>query len=102
MTMLEQMVETRSWKAARGLIPDGRCRVCQKRDETVEHRVTGCKVSANSEYLSRHIRALMIMVVAWAKEYELVGGDIVWYKQQRERGTERGTKTCVGFRIPST
>ena len=29
----------------------------------------------------------MIMVVTWAKEYELVGGDIVWYKQQRERGT---------------
>ena len=84
MTMLEQMVETRSWKAARGLIPDGRCSVCQKRDETVEHRVNGCKVLANSEYLSRHNGALMIMIVAWAKEYELAGGDIVWYKPQRE------------------
>ena len=23
----------------------------------------------------------MIMAVAWAKEYELVGGDMVWYKE---------------------
>ena len=28
MTMLEQMVETRSWKEATGLINDGRCRIC--------------------------------------------------------------------------
>ena len=36
MVMLEQMVETRAWKAARGLIEDGRCRVCQEQVETVE------------------------------------------------------------------
>ena len=35
MVMLEQMVETRAWKAARGLIEDGRCRVCQEQVETV-------------------------------------------------------------------
>ena len=29
--------ETRSWKAARGLVQDGHCRVCQGRDETIEH-----------------------------------------------------------------
>ena len=28
LTMIEQMVETRAWKAARGLIEDGRCRIC--------------------------------------------------------------------------
>ena len=75
MTMLEQMVETRSWKAARGLVQDG---VCHERDETIEHLVAGCKVLANSEYLSRHNRALMIMAVTWAKEYELVGEYMVW------------------------
>ena len=45
-------------------------------------------------YLSRLNRALMIMAVAWAKEYEQVGGDMVWYKEWWERGTalenERG------------
>ena len=49
---------------------------------------------ANSEYLSRHNRALMVMAVAWAKEYELVGGDVVWYKERSGGGTvlekERG------------
>ena len=68
MTMLEQMVETRSWKAARELVQDGAS-------------VAGCKVLANSEDLLRHNRALMIMAVAWAKEYELVGGDMVWFKE---------------------
>ena len=72
------MVETRSWKAVRGLVQDGRCRVCHERDETI---AAGCKVLVNSEYLSRYNRALMIMAVACAKEYELVGGGMVWYKE---------------------
>ena len=88
------MVETRSWKAARGLVQNRRCRVCHERHETIEHLVAGCKVLANSEYLSRHNRTLMIMAIAWAKEYELVSGDMVWYKERWERGTvlenERG------------
>ena len=105
MKMLEQMVETRSWKAARGLVQDGRCRVCHERDETIEYLVAGCKVLANSEYLSRHNRVLMIMAVAWAKEYELVGGDMIWYKEQWERGmvleNERG-KLVWDFEFPKT
>ena len=86
MTMLEQMVETRSWKAARGLVQDKRCRVCNELDETVEHLVAGCKVLANSEYLTRHNRALMIMAVAWAKDYELISKDAIWYSERWERG----------------
>ena len=86
MTMLEQMVETKSWKVSRGLGQDRRCRVCHERDETVEHIVAGCKVLANNEYLTRHNRALMIMTVNWAKEYKLVGDEMVWYKERWERG----------------
>ena len=52
-TMLEQMVETRSWKEARGLIDDGSCRLCTQHSETVEHLVAGCTKLANSEYLTR-------------------------------------------------
>ena len=71
-TILEQMVETRLWKASRGLVQDGCDRVCHKRDETIEHLVAGYKGLANSKYLSRHNRALMVIAVAWVKEYKLV------------------------------
>ena len=86
MTILKQMVETRSWKAARGLVQNGPCRVCHERDGTIEHLVARCKVLVNSKYLSRHNRALMIIVVAWAKEYELVRGDMVWWYKERWEG----------------
>ena len=75
--MLEQMVETMSWKVTRGLMEDGRCRVCFEQIESVEHLVAGCKVLANSEYLSRHNRALMILAIVWAKEHDLVKQDVV-------------------------
>ena len=84
--MIEQMVETRAWKAARGLIEDRRCRICFSHGGTVEHLAAGCRVLANNEYLTRHNRALMILAVAWAKEYELIGDDTVWYKERWERG----------------
>ena len=87
MTMLEQMTETNKWKVTKGLIEDGRCRDCREQTESVEHLAAGCKVLANNEYLSRHNRVLMIMAVAWLKEYELVGEDVIWYKEWWERGT---------------
>ena len=77
MTMLEQMVETRSWKEARGLIDDGRCRICNQHVETVEHLVAGCTKLANSEYLTRHNRALMILSVAWGKQQELMDQEAI-------------------------
>lgn len=82
----------------------GRCRVCHEQEELIEHLVAGCKVLENSGYLSRHNRALMIMAVAWAKEYELVENDTIWYKERWERGTviENNRKACVGFRITLT
>ena len=85
--MFEQMVETRAWKAARGLIEDGRCRICFSHGKMVEYLVVACRVLANSEYLTRHNRALIILAVAWAKEYKLIGEDTIWYKERWERGT---------------
>ena len=55
--------------------------------ETVEHLVTGCTKLANSEYLNRHNRALMVLVVTWAKQQELIGQDAIWYEQRCDRGT---------------
>ena len=86
MSMLEQMVETRAWKVIRGLTEDGKCRLCREQKETVEHLLAGCKKIANSEYLTRHNRALMVMAVAWAKEYHLVKKEVKWYKRRWTRG----------------
>ena len=80
-------METRSWKEARGLTDDGSCRICIQHSETVEHLVAGCTELVNSEYLTRHKRALMILAVAWAKQQELVGQEAIWYKQRWDRGT---------------
>ena len=77
MTMLEQLVETRSWKEARGLTDDGSSRICTQHSETVEHLIAGCTKLANNEYLTRHNRALMILTVAWAEQQELVGQEAI-------------------------
>ena len=80
-------METRSWKTTRALIEDGRCRICHGHHETVENLVDECIALSNSEYLTRHDRALMILAVTWAKEHKSIGADTVWYKGQWERGT---------------
>lgn len=72
MSMLEQMVERRSQKAAIGLIDKWWCRVCYKQNQTVEHLVTG-----GPEYLVRHNRALMKLAVTWTKGNELFRNDMV-------------------------
>ena len=71
---------------ARGLIEDGKCRICREQKEMVEHLLAGCKKIANSEYLTRHNRSLMVMVVAWAKEYHLVKKEVKCYKERWTRG----------------
>ena len=76
-TILDQMVETRSWKEARGLIDDGSCRICTQHSETVEHLVAGCTKLAKSEYLTKHNQALMVPAVAWAKQQELVSQEAI-------------------------
>ena len=87
MTMLEQMVETRSLKKARSLIDDCRCRICNQHSETVEHLVAECTKLANSENLIKHNRALMNSSVALAKQQELMHQEAIWYQQKWDRGT---------------
>ena len=57
----------------------------QRKKETVEHLTAGRKKIANSEYLTRHNRALMVMAIAWAKEYHLVKKEVKWYKERWTR-----------------
>ena len=54
MTMLEEMVKTKAWKASRGAAKCSKCRLCDQQKETVEHILAGCKVLANGKYLTRH------------------------------------------------
>ena len=49
-----------------GLTDDGSCRICTQHSRKVEHLLAGCTKLPNSEYLTRHNRALMILAVAWA------------------------------------
>ena len=85
-SMLEQMVETKSWKFNRGLVENNKCRLCGEYKETVEHLLAGCKILANSDYLSRHNRALMVFAVAWSKEHKLLGEEVKWYEERWCRG----------------
>ena len=58
--MIEQMVETRSWKAVTDLIENERYQLCGDYRETVEHTAAGCRKTANSGYLTRYNRTLMV------------------------------------------
>ena len=78
MSMLEQSVETRSWKAAQRLTGNGRCWVFHGHLETVEHLVAGCIALSHSKYSIRHNRVLMI-AVTWAKEHKLIGTNTLRY-----------------------
>ena len=51
--MLEQIIETRAWKAARGHNECCKCRLCGQQKETVQHLLAGCKTIASSEYVIR-------------------------------------------------
>ena len=77
MTMLEQMVETKSWKASRGLAKCSKCRLCGQQRETVGHLLASIWPS---------ITALMILAISRAKEFNLVEKDMKWYKQKWCRG----------------
>ena len=71
---------------ARGLMENWRFRLCGEFNETVEHLGARCKTIANSEYLARQNRALMVMAVARAKEYGLVGRETKLYMKKLVRG----------------
>ena len=53
-------------------------RVCYKQNETVDYLVASGEVLANSGYVARDNRVLLILVITWVKENELVGNDMVW------------------------
>ena len=69
-----------------GNLQEGKWRLCGQQRGTVEHLLDGCRVLVNKEYLTWHKKALMTLVVSWAKEFNLVEKDIKWYKQKWRRG----------------
>ena len=76
--MQEQMIETRGWKASRGLnVTTENCRLCDVYKETVMQILSGCKVLAGSAYLKWHNNALMVLKVEWAKQESLLPSDSV-------------------------
>ena len=41
---------------------------------------------AGKEHLRSHNKALMVIAVAWAKKYELIDENAVWYNEKWEKG----------------
>ena len=78
MSMIEQMIETRTWK--KGDLPK------KVQRETVQFLLDGYKMLASSDYLARNNRALMVMAVAWAKEQNLLDRNVKWYQEKWNRG----------------
>ena len=77
----EQIIKTRAWKSNKGLVVDTEfCRLCSEVPERVMHIISGCKMLASREYLTRHNNLLKILVVSWCKENELMERDQAWYK----------------------
>ena len=74
MTMLEQMPETKAWKASRGFAECSKWRLCSQQKETVEHLLARCKVSTNSNYLARHTRKLMTLAIHGQRNF-------IWYRK---------------------
>ena len=65
MGLLEQVMETQKWKVFGGIGGgDGKCRLCKKFDETVQHLLAGCEILAGTKYLARHNNALMVLAVS--------------------------------------
>ena len=70
----------------RVLTENGRRRLYHEFNETVEHLVAGCRTIASSDYKARPNRALMVMAIAWEKEYGSVGNETKWYKGNWAKG----------------
>ena len=85
--MMEQMVETRKWKQKRGIpVLTQRCKLCNSQDESLQHLLSGCKVLAGSEYLTRHNQALMVFAVECVKHKGLIPESARWYKEKWKSG----------------
>ena len=85
--LMEQMVETKVWKVLRGLnAGDDKCRLCKLYRETVQHVLSGCKMLAQQEYLSRHNAALSVIITEWCKKEGLMDEQEKWYKVEWYRG----------------
>ena len=58
----------------------------EEQQETVQQVLVRCKMLASSKYLTRHNRTLMVMVVALAKEQNLLNQNGKWYQIMWNRG----------------
>ena len=94
-TVQEQMVETRAWKANRGLpVESDKCRICRQVKETVMHWFSSCTKIAAAEYLKRHNNVLVILYVALGMQEGLFGKNTTWQKERWNKGTVMENDEC--------
>ena len=65
-------------------IPTDMCRKCHIASETIEHVLNGCKLLANSEYLTRHNQVAKIVHQELAQQYELLDKQLPYYQYNPE------------------
>ena len=100
MSMLEQTIENKAWKAASGLNECFKCRLCGKQKETVQNRLAGCKTIASSEYITRHNRAQNCNGCILGKDIQFVKKECEIVPGKMVKGTcfgEFSSKAGVGL-----
>ena len=84
---MEQMVETRKWKAVKGIGgDDSQCRLCKNHDDTIHHLLSGCEVITGTDYPRQHNNALMVLAVNWATEKDLLPASEAWKSGTWKKG----------------
>jgi queuine/archaeosine tRNA-ribosyltransferase len=81
----KQIIETRARKKLRGLVEQGKCRLCEMERETVHHLVAGCSKLVSTEHTRKHNNALMILVVQRGIQHEMLPKETKWHKNKWER-----------------
>lgn len=80
---------------------DGKCRICQKFEETVEHITAGCPILAEREYIERHNRVCHALHFTLSRHFKCPTPAQKWYEHTPPRViTSEDGKTTILFDQP--
>ena len=73
---------------------DPHCRLCTDREETVDHIVSACPITVNTEYFQRYDRVASFMHWILCKNFNLSQRE-KWYEHTPQTVTERKEVTIL-------
>ena len=84
MAAQDQAINTRNYqKVICGQQVESKCRMCSQHEETMDHIVSGCEVSAKTQYISRHNNAAAYLHWSICKDHDIEITD-KWYQHAPE------------------